>query len=706
MQTKIFSLLTALVFGVFSIAPLTFAADTISLQFSYTGVIVDSGGNPVTEDFEARFSFWKSSDIETEDINSGDGSINTGAVNYAGHQESQLITPNREGGFTAILSGIPSSIFQSGDSVFLQVEAKEGGAADTAYIVLDPDMDLSTDFDRELLGFAAYAANAEMLDGADVGTAAGDLVVLESNGKWSEAYIPGGTQEEVFVLDSNNSGGNLSLQFGATLAESLAWDATEELFILSDDLAVQGNLETQGDVIVGNATDNGGALQFGQTLNGRITYDNLARTFDFDANRLANLVDPTDAQDAATKYYVDEQDGILENYLLGEISSATTSSIIWYDPVEHSNQFFDGASGGLRAGGKIFVEDESLVAAGDTIILNYDSGSTFTLIASDTPVATNGQFKSGAVATDNADLAASILAVLTSYADAADYDEQSAVIENSLYLVHDNVGLVGDGTLTFSGSGFASINPHSGKSYGDMVDGETHLARADYSSWTWNDTDKNWVQISADTIPDATTEVAGKVELAEDSEVAAGLAVQANDSRLHDQNTDTGTDAQTFVVNSDGTYTLTIDSTDLTESLVITGADLAQLKDLASSGNNTNIFSWDFIPDSAGTMRLALLPVENSARVMTQAGTIVAIGVTTNFTTGADFYVTKNDGGSYAAAQVMTELGLNTGETEIFNTNLTAGTAGLTFTAGDVLRVYNSVGDLWSTNLYIIVSYD
>ena len=49
-----------------------------------------------------------------------------------------------------------------------------------------------------------------------------------------------------FVLDADNTGGNIVLQFGATLAESLTWNSTSSLFDLSDDLTLAGGLTTSG----------------------------------------------------------------------------------------------------------------------------------------------------------------------------------------------------------------------------------------------------------------------------------------------------------------------------------------------------------------------------------------------------------------------------------------------------------------------------
>jgi hypothetical protein len=51
-----------------------------------------------------------------------------------------------------------------------------------------------------------------------------------------------GTTSNTFTLDTDNTGGNVTLQFGTTLAETLTWDSTNTRFNLSDDLNIGGDL--------------------------------------------------------------------------------------------------------------------------------------------------------------------------------------------------------------------------------------------------------------------------------------------------------------------------------------------------------------------------------------------------------------------------------------------------------------------------------
>lgn len=57
-----------------------------------------------------------------------------------------------------------------------------------------------------------------------------------------------GTDSNTFVLDQDDTTGDVILQFGNTLAESLRWDSVNNRFVLSDDLYIDGTLELNGDL--------------------------------------------------------------------------------------------------------------------------------------------------------------------------------------------------------------------------------------------------------------------------------------------------------------------------------------------------------------------------------------------------------------------------------------------------------------------------
>lgn len=61
-------------------------------------------------------------------------------------------------------------------------------------------------------------------------------------------FIDHSTSSNTFTLDDDNSGGNIALQFGATLAEQLRWNAATGDFELTDDLNFLGNQLKNGRI--------------------------------------------------------------------------------------------------------------------------------------------------------------------------------------------------------------------------------------------------------------------------------------------------------------------------------------------------------------------------------------------------------------------------------------------------------------------------
>jgi hypothetical protein len=72
------------------------------------------------------------------------------------------------------------------------------------------------------------------------------LLVLIPSVLWADDFIPEQEDDatisaDVFTLDGDNTGGDIELKFGETLAESLLWDSTDNRFSLSDSLNLSGN---------------------------------------------------------------------------------------------------------------------------------------------------------------------------------------------------------------------------------------------------------------------------------------------------------------------------------------------------------------------------------------------------------------------------------------------------------------------------------
>lgn len=77
-----------------------------------------------------------------------------------------------------------------------------------------------------------------------------------------------GTTSNSFVLDTDNTGGNVYLQFGTTLNERLTWDSANGRFVISDDLYLQGTL----GIIEGGGSPTFYTIFQGADQTGNITY--------------------------------------------------------------------------------------------------------------------------------------------------------------------------------------------------------------------------------------------------------------------------------------------------------------------------------------------------------------------------------------------------------------------------------------------------
>lgn len=79
-----------------------------------------------------------------------------------------------------------------------------------------------------------------------------DLDSELSNINSSQSNISG-TNQNLFTLDADDTGGDVGLQFGSTLSKQLFWDSANNIFTFNDDLLVDGNLITSGEIFVGSS---------------------------------------------------------------------------------------------------------------------------------------------------------------------------------------------------------------------------------------------------------------------------------------------------------------------------------------------------------------------------------------------------------------------------------------------------------------------
>jgi len=224
------------------------AANSVPEKFIYEARLLNAAGSaPKTTSHTFRFSLWAVSAVNGGDLSGG--TINVLAPNYSNWQEVQTVTPNNDGFFSLELGAItplPDPNYLR--HLYLQVEVKENGQPDTSYEVLDrAPSDPSSD--RSPIGSVPYAMNADTLDDADIGLGNGDLVVLGGGDVFPTSVIPGGTDQDTFVIDSDDS--NLvstGLQFGSALGKVLSWENVLGYFNFNDDVNIQGDLTITGTV--------------------------------------------------------------------------------------------------------------------------------------------------------------------------------------------------------------------------------------------------------------------------------------------------------------------------------------------------------------------------------------------------------------------------------------------------------------------------
>ncbi|MBU0766241.1 hypothetical protein KKF55_00430 [Patescibacteria group bacterium] len=241
------------------------ASTTAPQKLVYNGHLLDSSGTAITTSHSVRFSFWTSADYVSTDVTST-GALHTAATTYASWNETFTVTPNSSGYFNVELgsgTSLPDFSAMSTstlNNLHLQVEVKAASDADTSYELLDRDTS-NPSLDRAPLLSVPFALNADLLDGHDTGTASGSIPVLLTGGLLPVSTIPGGTNQDTFTLDNDNSvsSGNIGLTFGQNLGKVLEYDVTNSTFSFNDAVRVGGTLTATGGLTASGtiATESG-----------------------------------------------------------------------------------------------------------------------------------------------------------------------------------------------------------------------------------------------------------------------------------------------------------------------------------------------------------------------------------------------------------------------------------------------------------------
>ncbi|KKW42082.1 hypothetical protein A2454_00960 [Candidatus Peribacteria bacterium RIFOXYC2_FULL_55_14] len=252
LRVRIGFALAALSMGVLLPAVLPVHAASVGPQrIVYDAHLLNSSGDAITTAHSVRFSWWTSADSVAGDT-TATGTLNTSASAYANWQEVHTVTPDSNGYFSVELGSVTAlpdlSTFTSQQlqSLYLQVEVKASGVADTSYELLDRDASDSA-VDRSPIDTVPFALNADRVDSHDTGTASGSIPVLQSGGLLSLGMIPSGTDRNEFTIDADDSAsGSLTLRFGTTLSKELTYDQSNGWFNFNDDVRIEGSLTVTG----------------------------------------------------------------------------------------------------------------------------------------------------------------------------------------------------------------------------------------------------------------------------------------------------------------------------------------------------------------------------------------------------------------------------------------------------------------------------
>jgi transposase len=352
------------------------AATTVPQNHWYQGHLLNSSGNPVTTAVTIRLSYWKSADFASSDL-TGTGAINTAASNYVSWYEEHTITPSGDGSFAVELgsvralpdmSSLPASTLTS---LYLQVEVKASGAADSTYDLLDADTG-SISIDRTSVLSLPFARNADLLDQRDAGTGSGSIPILSSGGSLGltgnlTINVEGAAQDAVLTFGND------------LLDETFKFSAANGRFELSDDLRIDGDLGVTG-------TASGAHLHFGRLLTGSGTVKIQTLTNATSAFQIFN------ASGGNPVFSVDTANNRVG---IGIGLPETALEILGTASGTHLH-----ASSGLTSSGALAVEGDAVI--GGTLKLN---GVTYAFPASDGTSGAalqtngNGQLSWGAIGT-------------------------------------------------------------------------------------------------------------------------------------------------------------------------------------------------------------------------------------------------------------------------------------------------------------------
>ncbi len=180
--------------------------------------------------------------------------------------------------------------------------------------VITGDLDVGTDLD---VGGDLGVSGALTADTIDTGQGATDVYMMDQNLRTTDAVEfasvnTGQGAHQLFEMDQDVTTGSVVTFSTLTITESA--EIQFDLDVMGD-AVVSGTLDVTGSADLSDNLNVGGDLDVTGALTADTVTSALTSTgeLDMDSNKIVNLVDPDDDQDAATKAYVDSLTGGGEN---------------------------------------------------------------------------------------------------------------------------------------------------------------------------------------------------------------------------------------------------------------------------------------------------------------------------------------------------------------------------------------------------------
>lgn len=250
----------------------------------YEGILLDKQGKEVRNAMHlARFSLWRSANIDTDFDTLPDGSIRSASSNYLSYQVEIPFETDAYGRFKLNVGPFNSEALPKDTKVYVQLEICQHDDPLTGYDIIDPDGDIATPIDRYTVKDGKLVAEG---NATNVSTLGDSEKLLVSN-------IPGGTTSRYFELGVGDALPvgyyEIRVRQADGKAASLRYNAVEKRWEVSNDGIVftpiatflKGTPEKSFIIGLGDAQgDDLLELQFGESLRmGRLSFDPIRELF-------------------------------------------------------------------------------------------------------------------------------------------------------------------------------------------------------------------------------------------------------------------------------------------------------------------------------------------------------------------------------------------------------------------------------------------